>query len=45
MDQIQLVFSSTLGTVFYSVVIFVAGALIGAPLWKWVDKKLPWNKD
>lgn len=44
MEEFQLIFSSTLGTVFYSVVVFVAGALIGAPLWKWVDKKFPWNK-
>ncbi len=36
-------FSSILGTIFYSVVIFVAGALIGTPLWNWVKKKLPWS--
>ena len=40
----ELILSSTLGTVFYTVVVFVAGALIGGPLWKWVDSKLPWNK-
>jgi hypothetical protein len=44
MDLTQ-VFSSTLGTVFYSVVVFVAGALIGTQLWNWVNGKLPWNKD
>jgi len=44
MDDLSLVFSSTLGTVFYTVVVFVAGALIGAPLWNWVNKKFPWNK-
>ena len=44
MDEFQLIFSSTLGTIFYSVVVFVAGALIGAPLWNWVNKKFPWNK-
>jgi|TARA_R100001082_G_scaffold87168_1_gene53671 hypothetical protein len=36
--------SSTLGTVFYSVVVFVAGALIGSPMWNWLKTKLPWNK-
>lgn len=33
-----------LGTAFYSVVIFVLGALIGPPLWRWVSGMLPWNK-
>lgn len=42
--KMELLLSSTLGTIFYSIVIFVAGALIGAPLWSWVSKKLPWNK-
>ena len=37
-------FSSILGTVFYSIVIFVAGALIGSPLWSWLKKKLPWSE-
>ena len=40
----QVILNNTLGTVFYSVVVFVAGALIGAPLWEWVSKFLPWNK-
>jgi hypothetical protein len=40
----ELIFSSTLGTIFYTAVIFVAGTLIGSPLWKWIDAKLPWNK-
>ncbi len=40
----ELIFASTLGTVFYTVVVFVAGTLIGAPLWTWINKKLPWNK-
>jgi hypothetical protein len=38
------IFSSTLGTVFYSIVLFVAGALIGAPLWEWTSKFFPWTK-
>lgn len=42
--DLTLVLSSTLGTVFYSIVVFVVGALIGEPLWNWVNKKLPWNK-
>jgi hypothetical protein len=35
---------SFLGTVFYSVLIFIAGAFVGAPLWGWVRKMFPWNK-
>jgi hypothetical protein len=27
----------------WSVICFVAGALIGVPLWGWVRTKLPWN--
>lgn len=42
--ELTQVLSSGLGTLFYSVVVFVAGALIGGPLWAWVNKKLPWNK-
>lgn len=42
--QMELLMSSTLGTIFYTVVVFVAGALIGGPLWNWIDSKLPWNK-
>lgn len=34
-----------LGTIWWSVLMFVAGALIGTPLWKWVSTKLPWGKD
>jgi len=40
----EVILSSTLGTIFYTVVVFVAGALIGTPLWNWVSEKLPWNK-
>jgi hypothetical protein len=36
--------SSVLGTVFYSVIVFVAGALVGRPLYSWATKWLPWNK-
>ena len=41
----QEFFSGTLGTIFYSIVIFVAGALIGTPLWNWTKSYLPWSKD
>lgn len=41
----ELVFSSTLGTIFYTLVVFGAGALIGGPLWEWVNKKFPWNNN
>lgn len=34
-----------LGTTFFTVVVFVTGALIGPPLWTWVGKFLPWNKN
>ncbi len=37
-------FSSMLGTVFFSVLVFVAGALIGTPMWNWMKTKMPWNK-
>lgn len=37
-------FSSMLGTVFFSVLVFVAGALIGTPMWHWMKTKMPWNK-
>lgn len=33
-----------LGTTWWSILMFVAGAAIGTPLWNWVSKKLPWNK-
>jgi hypothetical protein len=33
-----------LGTTWWSVLMFVAGALIGTPLWGWIKTKFPWNK-
>jgi hypothetical protein len=36
--------SGWLGTVFYTVVVFGAGALIGAPMWNWMKTKMPWSK-
>jgi hypothetical protein len=35
---------STLGTVFYSMVVFMVGAMIGKPMWCWMKSKLPWSK-
>ena len=40
----ELFFSSFLGTVFYTALVFIAGAFIGRPLYDWVSPKLPWNK-
>lgn len=34
-----------LGTAWFIALTFIAGALIGAPLWNWVKKFFPWNKD
>ena len=31
------------GHVCYIVVVFVAGALVGAPLWNWIKAKMPWS--
>ena len=44
MEDFNLMLSSVLGTAFYSFTVFVLGALVGAPLWSWFNKKLPWNK-
>jgi len=35
--------SSWLGTLFFTGIVFVAGALIGAPLWNWLKTKMPWS--
>jgi hypothetical protein len=40
----EVFFSSVLGTLFYTAVIFIAGTLTGAPLWKWVKSKFPWSE-
>ena len=34
-----------LESIWWSVLMFVAGALVGAPLWNWVKGYFPWNKD
>ena len=33
-----------LGTMWWTVLVFVAGALVGVPAWNWVRKFFPWNK-
>jgi len=38
------VFSSVLGTVFYTAVVFIVGGIIGRPLYTWVNKMMPWSK-
>lgn len=36
--------TTTYGLVTHSVIVFVAGALIGKPLWEWARSYFPWNK-
>jgi len=40
----ELFFSSILGTIFYTAVVFIAGGFAGRPLYDWISPKLPWNK-
>lgn len=35
---------SLLGTIFWSILVFVAGAAVGPAVWTWGKKFLPWNK-
>jgi|7_EtaG_2_1085326.scaffolds.fasta_scaffold34300_2 hypothetical protein len=35
--------SSILGTIFYTIVVFVLGAFVGRPAFSWLNKYLPWN--
>ncbi len=30
--------------IWFSVICFVAGALVGVPLWNWLKDKMPWSK-
>jgi|TARA_Y100000310_G_C20313263_1_gene637233 H+/gluconate symporter-like permease len=32
------------GTIWFIGLVFVAGAVIGTPLWNWVKKYFPWNQ-
>ena len=36
--------SSWLGTAFYSICLFGAGAWIGRPMFAWLRTMMPWNK-
>ncbi len=36
--------SEILGTVFFSVLMFAAGALVGGPFFGWLKKKMPWGE-
>jgi hypothetical protein len=36
--------SGALGTTFYSILLFAAGAWVGPPFWSWVKGFLPWTK-
>jgi hypothetical protein len=33
-----------LGSTGWIIVAFIAGTLVGAPLWNWAKTKMPWNK-
>lgn len=33
-----------LGTIWWSILCFAAGTLIGVPAWNWVRSYFPWNK-
>jgi len=39
-----LALAGFLGTIWWSVLMFIAGTVVGAPMWNWIRKKLPWNK-
>ena len=39
----QEILNSTVGTVCYTAVVFVAGALFGRALWTWISTKAPWS--
>lgn len=43
-NEFAQVMSSTLGTLFYSIVLVVFGALVAGPAWNWISAKFPWNK-
>jgi hypothetical protein len=45
MENLDLTTSQVLGTVFYTVCVFVAGSWLGPKFWGWVGKFLPWNND
>jgi len=34
-----------LGTIWWSILMFVAGTVVGVPLWNWAKSHFPWNKN
>ena len=40
----EMIISGGIGTIFFTGIIFIAGALIGVPLWNWIKAKMPWSK-
>lgn len=32
------------GTIWFIGLVFIAGAVIGTPLWNWVKEKFPWDQ-
>jgi hypothetical protein len=32
------------GTIWFTGLVFIAGAIIGTPLWNWVKKYFPWTE-
>ncbi len=38
------ILNSTVGTICYSVVLFGLGALVGKPMFTWLNSKAPWSK-
>jgi hypothetical protein len=43
MDDITT--SQVLGTVFYTLVVFTVGAIVGPKFFGWLGRLMPWNKD
>jgi hypothetical protein len=36
--------ASAIGTVWWSILMFILGGLIGVPCWNWIKSKLPWSE-
>jgi len=36
--------ASVIGTVWWSIIMFILGGLIGVPFWNWIKSKFPWSK-
>jgi len=43
MDDITT--SQVLGTIFYTIVVFAAGAIVGPRFFGWLGALMPWNKN